>query len=76
MCRSVLASELSVPIDSTLVFRYPSVRAVTEFIAADILHLANGKPAQTEPADWLAAIESMDDEEVSRQLTERLVELS
>ncbi len=67
---------LSSSLPATLVFDYPTVEALVDFLGSDVLKLG-GEPAPDEvpdvtPVDALDVIEDLSDEEVDRLFAERL----
>jgi acyl carrier protein len=61
---------------ATLAFDYPTIEAITEYIARDVLELkaaspAHPVPAEPRPASALENIEDLSDEEVDRLLAQR-----
>jgi hypothetical protein len=72
MLGSSLQLERSLP--ATLVFDYPTINALTDYLAQDILKMetkkSEEKPAAAGKADLLKDLENLSDEEVTRMLSQ------
>jgi acyl carrier protein len=77
--RNTLGGALSVSLPATLLFDYPSIEALTDYLLADVLHLDQEAQALTTEstaevpaaAALVGSIESMSDEEVDRLIAAR-----
>lgn len=72
--RNMLSKSLQLKrnLPATLAFDYPTINALTDFIAQDVLKMT-AKKAESEPAahqDLIKNIENLSDEEVARMLSE------
>jgi acyl transferase domain-containing protein/acyl carrier protein len=78
--RNTLSKALGVSLPATLLFDYPSIEALTDYLVVDVLHLnevvqaANDEPAAEVlfGTALVGSIESMSDDEVERQMAARL----
>jgi acyl carrier protein len=73
-----LQASVEQPLPSTLAFDYPTVSAITEFLAVDVLSLASAdadRPAPVETEVPAAAVEDLSDEEAEALLAEELAAL-
>jgi acyl carrier protein len=70
------ALDLKRPLPVTMVFDYPTVTAISGYLAAEVLHLQTAAPAATEPKPgggktaMLESIEDLSDDDVERRLAE------
>jgi hypothetical protein len=75
--RNTLSSAIGQPLPATLLFDYPTIDALTDFLLKDKLDIAGDveevvtAPADTAPASMLDSIENLSDDEVDRLLTAR-----
>jgi SAM-dependent methyltransferase len=74
--RNALSWELELPqaLPATLIFDYPNVEAIAEYLASQVLTL-DGDSSESQPAEIrpvLPSIEDLSDEEVERLLLEKL----
>jgi hypothetical protein len=74
--RNTLGTELGQPLSATLLFDYPTIDALTDFILDEVLALeepAVSKPkgATAAPASLVDSIEDLSDDEVERTLAAR-----
>jgi myxalamid-type polyketide synthase MxaC len=77
--RNTLGGALSVSLPATLLFDYPSIEALTDYLLADVLHLDHEAQAATTEsaaeapaaAALVGSIEAMSDEEVDRLIAAR-----
>ncbi len=72
--RNMLSKSLQLKrnLPATLAFDYPTINALTDFIAQDVLKMTS-KKMETQPAakeDLIKTIENLSDEEVSRMLSD------
>jgi NAD(P)-dependent dehydrogenase (short-subunit alcohol dehydrogenase family)/acyl carrier protein len=75
--RNTLSGALSVSLPATLLFDYPSIGALTDYLLADVLHMKEeAQPATAEPAGeapsaaaLVGSIEGMSDDEVDRKFS-------
>jgi hypothetical protein len=74
--RNVLGTALKRSLPTTLLFDYPSIEALVDYLAQEVLGFndvdqrpaAGSAPAGSSSADLLSAIESLSDEEVERMI--------
>jgi acyl transferase domain-containing protein/acyl carrier protein len=77
--RNTLGGALSISLPATLLFDYPSIEALTDYLMADVLHLdeatqaATVEPAADAPsaAALVGSIEAMSDDDVDRHMAAR-----
>lgn len=71
--RNKLGKALAVALPSTLLFDYPSIETLTDYLLAAVLPAAQEAPAAAKPmeASLVDSIESMSDEEVDRLMAAR-----
>ena len=77
--RNALTSVAGQELPVTLVFDYPSIARIADFVLESVLHLEAGEPpppAEPRPADATTErISAMSDEEAAERLTRTLAEL-
>jgi acyl carrier protein len=75
--RNTLGSALGTPLPATLLFDYPSVESLTEYLLHEVLGFSNQAAAppaaapKPSPAQLVGDIEAMSDDEVERQIAAR-----
>ena len=75
--RNALAAAIGRRLQSTLLFKYPSLEALAGFLTNELLAEAPNAPASDpEPDEDVAAIAPLTDDEVSRLLAEEIRFLS
>jgi acyl transferase domain-containing protein/NADPH:quinone reductase-like Zn-dependent oxidoreductase/acyl carrier protein len=83
--RNVLATALGESLPSTLLFEYPTIDALTQFLLIDVLNATGAESTSDSPAsidevddtagplpDFLGAIEGLSDDEVDRMFAARM----
>ena len=77
--RSLLALAFGVTLPATIMFDYPTVESLAEYLGREVLRIEPWVGAEDRPraapsgdGDALSSIEQMSDDEVERVLTERL----
>ena len=71
--RNALSAAVGRPLPATLLFKYPSLRALADYLAYDVLAISTHEPeADAELDEEVAAIAPLSDDEVSRLLAEEL----
>jgi myxalamid-type polyketide synthase MxaB len=75
--RNALSAAVGRPLPATVLFKYPSLQALTDFLAYEVLGIAAGEEkAAAEIDEELAAIAPLSDDEVSRLLAEEIRSVS
>jgi hypothetical protein len=75
--RNTLSSAIGQPLPATLLFDYPTIDALTDFLLKDKLDVAGDAeevvtaPTETAPTSMLDSIENLSDDEVDRLLSAR-----
>ena len=74
--RNILSNELGLPrrLPATLLFDYPSIEAVTDFLAGELSIPEDGLPAKAQDEIEIEEIESLSDAEAEKLLLEELNE--